>query len=829
MPFPGGIVIAALASGLFLFFLPGMLLVRASGAKLPRAELPAWAFAGSAAVLFVCFAGVAALGLPLNAALWPLGAVVVIAAAAGRRGARLGDAQAIAGATQEEPRRDAEVFARATQETRAGSVAPAARGQDAANVPPLVCAQSAPRWWKPLLLVVVVAAAVAAAIFASVGSIDRWWYLAYVRSYLEGDALRITEPFLGTERVFARFGVHPWLMGLALWSKLSGADPVWLYERVAPVFAIAAAASATIALARALFGHGALARAAVVATLLSWSGGLLPVLARAGEDKVLAQAALASLCLAACLNAVRGERGALVMAALAAGATATLHGLVFAFVLAVWLPLALLRAVTAASERRAVAATTLLLMVVAVQPAAMGLMVERSLVEAGAVARSADHPVLRVHDSRDRTIDAGSLGFVVHPRLLAHPLSLLALGALPLLLRRRRSLACDFLLASTATALLIAFVPPLPALAAKIIPAWMVYRVLWVLPLGALAALGAAEVAKWLGGGEVATLALLFALGAFPLATSIQQRAGEVRARRAVPSTAEFCAAVEAVAALPAGALVAAAPQLAERLPALTGRRMVATLDRSTIMFSGSRDAGEARLLLRAATLAGDTRAAALATQLAVHPTHALFDPRAGALPLCGQRLLSGAEYALCALAEPTAETETLSLRRIEEMPGGALLPERGGGGAATSGSARDGGSDDAPCATSCTPPARGELVAVSQPGDWDAAPPLVDCRIRCRTEVGATAVSIRAVEILPLVGRAVDELLLRARGLRQGREIYVATGRARTDGSAPLRFALPAAETAAIDTVELRIASGLLPFVKLRGVRWSAGDARVP
>jgi|GEM_PF-1712788 len=820
-------MITTVASGLLLFFVPGALLLRASGAELPRAELPAWAFAASLAVLFFCFAGVAGLGLPLHAALWPL--VATIAAAAGVVGTRTA----------------------AAKHNRAPVTCQAPSAQH----------DGEPRWWPWLLVTLLVAAAFAAANFASVGSIDRWWYLAYVRGYLQSDALRITEPFLGTERVFARFGVHPWLMGLALWSQVSGADPVWLYERVAPVFSVVAAVSATIALASALFGRSPAARAAVLATLLSWSGGLLPVLARAGEDKVLAQAALAGLCLAACLNSVRGRRGGLAMAALAAIATATVHALVFALVLAAWLPFALLRGLRVARERRPLAAATLVLLVVAVQPAVTGLLVERNLVEAGAVARSDDHPVLRVHESRDRTVDAGRLGFVVNPRLIAHPMSLLVLAAIPLLLRRRRSLACDFLLVSTATALLIAFVPPLPALAGKVIPDWMVYRVLWIIPLGPLAALGVRQLAGRLEFGEAATVGLLFALVAFPLAWSIEQRVGETRARRALPSSAEFSAAVQAVAELPRDALVAAAPQLAERLPALTGRHVVAALDRSTIVFSGSRDVGEARLRLRAAILTGDQRAGDFASELSLRPTHALFDPRAAAQPSCAQRVFSGTDYALCSLAEPTAPAVTASLERAGEESGAAPSSGYAGGEAArristhggtraaqqisthggtraaqqisTHGGTRTaqqisthGASTDR-CATSCTPAAHGELVAASQPGDWDAAPPLVDCRIECRSAAGAAPASIDAVELVPLVGRAVDELLLRARGFRRGREVYVADGRARTAGSTPIRFVLPhaAATGDAADTVELRITSGLLPFVKLRDVTWSVGE----
>ena len=841
-----GIVVA---SELFLFILPGALLVRASGAAIPLLELPAWALAGSLASLFVCFSAVVATGQPLQAALWPLLAIIVVAAVAAYRvpaGRRI---------THPPAGDDARAAGGDAQGANEASCGAAAASGDAGNAADVLRSGAEPRWWLLLLLVVTVAAALAASTFASVGSIDRWWYLAYVRSYLESDALRIDEPFLGTGRVFARFGVHPWLMGLALWSRLSSSDPVWLYERVAPALAVTASVSATLALARALFGYGAVARTAVIATLLTWGGSLLPVLARAGEDKILAQAALAGLCIAACLAAVRRERGALALAALAAIATATTHGLVFAFVLLAWLPFVALRGLRGlrglralrgargvrelrgargmhgvrglrgAGERGALAATVVVLLAVAVQPAITGIAVERDLARTGAVAESRDHPVLRVHESRDRTLSAGNLGFVVHPRLLAHPLSLLALGVLPMLVWRRRDMPGDFLLTATATALIVAFVPPMPALVARVIPEWMVYRVLWILPLGPLAALGADQLRRRLQLGEATAIAMLFALGALPLLWSVEQRTSEARAARAVPASAGFAEAMRAIAALPRQALVAAAPELAERIPALAGRHVVAGLDRSTIVFSGSRDAGEARLLLRAATLAGDARAAELAIRAAVRPTHALFDPHAPAQPACVQRLFNNDRYALCLLDVTVEQDKSLPLLRTDENAGDgshatARVASRGDDTTGCAATARD-----APCTACCTPAAMGGLLAAAQPGDWDAAAPLVDCRIECAGK-GAADANIVAVEIVPLLGRGVEELLLRARCLRDGNEVYVATGRARTDGGAPIRFALPQTAMGGIDAVELRVIAGLLPFLKLRGVTWDVTTA---
>ena len=136
-------------------------------------------------------------------------------------------------------------------------------------------------------------------------------------------------------------GVHPWLFGLALWSRMTGVDPVAVYERGAPVLVVLASISSARALAVELFGDGRRARLCVVAAVLLWSGSSIPLLARAGEDKVLAASALLPLCVAAFLRITRrGDRAAWLLLVLAALATAAVHALAYAFVLVALLPTA---------------------------------------------------------------------------------------------------------------------------------------------------------------------------------------------------------------------------------------------------------------------------------------------------------------------------------------------------------------------------------------------------------------------------------------------------------------------------------------------------------
>jgi hypothetical protein len=652
-----------------------------------------------------------------------------------------------------------------------------------------------------------IACLAAAVSFAPVGSVDRWWYLAYVRGYLDGAPLDVAEPFLGTGQMFARFGFHPWLLGLAMVSQLSGLDPVEVYESAGPILVVLASVSAAAALAIEMFGRNARTRLTILATMLLWSGGLVPVLARAGEDKVLAAAALMPLCLAAFLRSLREARSGsaasgLLLLFLASAATAAVHALAHAFVLIALLPSAAIFAVTMPRRRATLSLAVTIILAVAVAPAASGLVVKQRLSEIGADLSHEDHPVIRVHEARERVLELPAGVRVTNPRLLLHPISLLALiGLLMVAARSRESLhrylqraeagqepaepggdeaVMRLLLVTSVVPLAIAFFPPATAFMGAIVPPWMVYRVLWILPLAPLAAIGVERLVSRYAGREGLAVVTLLVLGLPAAVESAGTRLAEVRERLAPPRSEDFARMVAAVGALPADALVVAAPELSERLPALTGRQVLAGLDRSTIVFSGTRERGEARLRARAALLAGDPDGSELARKAALEATHAVYDPRFPKGPRCGADVYGGETFAVCELARDSAPASAAELEDSGK-PGSTVL-----------------------ATAECEAP-----VLVNDKRDpWSAAPPMILCRATLPPETSGPAALRLEVE----TGRAADELRVEIRDAAGA----LARGTARLDCCGLAGFELPSVHAGA---VEIWLASSFLPAVKPRRV----------
>lgn len=737
------------ASGIAIFLAPGMLLLRAARVSAEPDERFAYAFAASLTLLTASFAGLLTMSLPMSSA--PAGLTLTTLGACAL--ARLLPTAAVSSLPFDEK-----------------------------------CAA-----FPSFAFYALAAAAIAAAVvFAPVGSVDRWWYLAYIRSFAQAPTLSLAEPFLGSGLPFARFGVHPWLFGLAMWSQTSGIDPVAVYENAAPVVAVLASLSAATTMARALLVTAATQRLAVIASVLLWCGGVVPLLARSGEDKILAAGALVPLCFAALLRFLRGPgdaRDALLLT-LACVATAAVHSLDYAFVLVVAIPTAAFAFLRARHTRKVAAAAALILLVVAIVPAASGLVVRSRLHDIGAELSAADHPVVRVHEGRDRLVELPAVGYLVSPHLLLHPLVLLALFALPLLRTRRSDdgagagaqadgnewvdeNARAFVLVAAVLPVLIAFVPPLPVLAGSVIPPWMIYRVLWLLPVAPLAAIAMRALTAENGRGESIAAAVLLLLCAPLVAKSGHDRLAEVRGRLAAPRSEDFASVLNAVRALPAEALIVAAPELAERLPALTARHVVAALDRSTIVFAGSRSAGEARLRVRAALLAGQDDGAALAKAADVVPTHALFDPDSTYAPRCAGPTRVWGAWALCALDLRGTPHAALA---IAAFPPPRIVAE-----------------------------ARCDPAAPSSGRDpWSASAPLVDCRVKL--PAGTHEGLFLLVEAS--TGRAADELRITVAS--------TALAVARVSGESSTAIALPPIDD---DTIDVRVASSFLPFVKVRRV----------
>ena len=741
-----------------LFILPGRLLVRTLAGAAPKPALGV-TFAASLAVLAPALAAVFALALSLEAFRGWLLAIVALLALV-------------------------------------GTPAPAAEAS---------AARDGTRASLPLRLACVCIAAaltIAAAWLTATGSIDKWWYLAYVRSYLDAGALGFDEPFLGSTSVNPRFAFNAWLSALAAWSQLARVDPLWLYERACPVLLVPIGVSAQLYFARALLRDERAAWLATLSTTLMWAGGsLLPVITRAPEDKLLSVAILAPALWGAVLNAVDAPvRAATLLVAAIAIASATVHPLSFALAVVVLAPFLVIRGWQKVRTRARIAAIAGTLALASAYPVMSGLAAREYLEASGASSESVDHPVVRVHQGRDRVIDLGDGVFLVDPRLLAHPIPIVALLSI-FLLRRREARERAFLLPAALVPLTIAFLPPIAMAAGAVVLPWMVHRVLWVIPFGALAAVGMSFVAaRWRIAD--ATLALTLVLVVAPwAANAIEARTRAERAALRLPEDRELARALDTLRALPPEAIVAASSELSERLPGLTGRHVLAASDRATIVFSGSRAAGEARLRARASVFAGLWRPATDAPA----PTHVLLEPGGAAERYCARRLLESEHYLLCRFAPvPPAAGIRLAESAARPAPAGSIVVRP----------ALADGTTPGPTFASCTPEPdqRDPRVVWNKPGPWSAAVVTPTCTVRSR---GEERLQPSGLTIVPVLGRSVDELLIRVQG-RRGRTVrWNLRTRRRVTDRETLRFSLP---SGAVDEVEINITPTFLPFLKLDG-----------
>ncbi len=631
------------------------------------------------------------------------------------------------------------------------------------------------------------------------GSVDRWWYLAFVRGFLVDGKLGAADPVLGSGTPLARFACNSWLAALGVWARATTLDPVLLYERAAPFILAPLALSATACAVHALLRDRAASLAAVViAAVFYTSGGPFPALARLPEDKLLAALVLAPVLWAQVLRTVEREsiepsRLALVM--LAAIALATAHPLVFAISLVTVGPALLL------ARPKVAAAIALVLALAGVVPALVGFEAREQVSEAASIS-SSEHPVGRVHLSRDRLNELGG-ALSVDPRLLGSPLSLLALVTLPFLAIRCGRERALLVLPSLA-ALVLCFVPPLTSLIAWAVTPWMVYRFLWAIPFVPLLAVLVRAAAARMPLGYAIPLFCIVAIAAPETISTIERRANPARTALATPETEEFRSLVAALRRLPETSVVAAAPELSERIPGLSGRHVLAASDRATVVFAGGVDVATARLRDRAALLTGIWRQ----SEGAPLPTHVLFAPGAPAGRYCAANAVFASEhYVLCEF-------------EAAEPPPGMKLPALGEIAPDASERVQLAGASSPAYIVECQPPrdAVAGTIVFPRPGPWSATAPGVSCNVRSREgEAGDTSSRVplrpHALDLEVVTGRAVEELTILVRAEREGRQRWNLRTRAIVRHGEHLRYALPKGE---VDHVEVRIVPSRLPFVKL-------------
>ncbi len=670
------------------------------------------------------------------------------------------------------------------------------------------------------------------------GSVDRWWYLAYMRKFIDAAALDFSEPFFDGSVTLGRFGFNGWITSMAVWARSAGIDPILLYERVAPVVLVPCAYSAALFLGHSLFGRGRTAWLMCLAASLLWvSGSLFPILTRIPEDKILAILIVGPVTIGAALRAITaGDPYArwLWMAAAALIAQSSVHPLVFMIVGLAVIPAAVWLAATGSAVNIRVALLALFFVVGSLLPIIDGNDARSELRADGATFPMLDHPVARVHHARARLIEFDSGYFMVKPALLAHPLTLLALACMPLVaLRSRKERA--YVIPTTLLPLALAFVPPLATAMGAIVLPWMVYRLLWAIPFAALLAIGLDEACKLAGRYRWIPVAL-FVMAAMPWTVAALGGAPAMeRLELATPASGPFRDVMKVVAELPRGSIIAAAPELSERIPALTGQRVLAASDRASVVFSGDRARGEERLRMRASLMAGLWRPVPGIPA----PTHILVEPGTSASGYCGRHLYRVANFELCEFAaRPPAEIDRLP--RIDAAADQDAESTRRGLRPGRQNAGGDGNDDEltlhamladdaALLSAGCTPALDPDALFHhwERPGPWSPRHPHGLCAIRVRDPQrnGKAFVPTR-LRIEPILGYAVEEYTVVVTARLGGRPAWRAASQLRLRHLETAELALPATP---VDELFLNIVPNFLPFVKLRKLALTAVPAVSP
>jgi hypothetical protein len=522
---------------------------------------------------------------------------------------------------------------------------------------------------------------------------DRMWYSAWVSNLASSASFGWNDPFFGTGYVPARFTHNAWLTGLGALSRLTDIEAPTLFDRTLPVFLTVCAASAAWALANALFGGGArasLAALAQLAVLLGtrypfFSPERYPFFGRLAEDKFTALVVLFPIALAAAWRLLGGFTLARAVTLLAAcTAVAFSHALVQLVLIVTLTPFCLWRALTDGDRRNTAIAVVAILVLTSIGPGVAAWTARGQIVESPEpsqiLAHDARHPVVRSHLRMQRLTDLPRGGPIVDPRLLGEPLFALALVGLIVAWLRRREAWARLLLYATCAHLLLAFAPFVSPYFGKLIVPWMTYRALWGVPFGALLGLVAIEAAlatAAMTGARAVSVALVALIVTASIAANLPwdrlEHDPTAQRERLDPGTRAL---LDELRQLAPESRVAAARGLAELIPAHTGRYVLATSDRATVVFTGSRRQAERRLIGNAVLLGLDGGSTRLRNRVVsdFDVTHTIYEQRdcdrAAAeifrnerYTLCAERYRSGRRFRVRRTTAVAAAAPTGALR----------------------------------------------------------------------------------------------------------------------------------------------------------------------
>ncbi len=354
---------------------------------------------------------------------------------------------------------------------------------------------------------------------------DDWWYLGYVRQYMDATALSPRDPVAGPDApVSARTAIDVWLLAQGAIARLGLLNPVYLVQTFLPPAAIAAALLAVYALTRRIARDSA---AALLATIALIGVALIDVaphegfgrtlFVRAAQDKVVSGIVVGPSFLLLLLQQFDTpgpvSRVSLLLAGVALAVTHP-HGLILvAGVTVGFVALELLAGEIRRASARRLAFGALAIAALMAVPAFFWL---RLTEQTPGLFNPEAGPRLAW-----RILDLPGRLYTAHPGLLRNPLLVLAIVlSLAHLRRWREDRGARLLIAATWAPILLILFPPSAVVLGKIMSPSQLWRMLWIVPaapiLGAAAITVAGRLTRRVPAaiGGLAILALAVALGA---------------------------------------------------------------------------------------------------------------------------------------------------------------------------------------------------------------------------------------------------------------------------------------------------------------------------